>query len=59
MGPYQKREDSDRKQGSYHCHITENWFAGIDGHDFGYQAHGRQNDDVYLRVTQEPEEVLE
>ncbi len=56
--PHQEGKNTNCEQRTQHRHVTENGLAGIHRQDLRYHAHRRQQNDVYFRVAQEPEQVL-
>ena len=58
MRPYQKGQQRNGKHGCDHGHISEYRFACIDRHYLRYQSERGQDNDIYFRVSQEPEQML-
>src|SRR5689334_11360299 len=59
MSPYDEGEECDDEHGSDHGFVTEDRFARLRCDNFRRQSERRQQYDVYFRVTEEPEQVLE
>ncbi len=58
MAPDDETESADGHQREDHRLIPENRFTRKHRDDFGNHAHGRQDEDVDLRMPEEPEKVL-
>ena len=58
VSPYNGWQKGDGQNRSDHGTVTKNGFSGIGGNDLRGDPQSRQQYDVYLRVTQEPEKVL-
>src|SRR6185312_8372947 len=56
--PYTEAEEGDQDEGVHHHRIAEQRLARERRHDFGYEAERRQDQDVDLGVSEQPEEVL-
>src|SRR5690606_6113066 len=56
--PHDETEDGDRGGGVHHRFIAEQPLAGKSRDDLADDAEGRQDHDVHLGVTEEPEDVL-
>src|SRR5690606_21862126 len=59
VSPDDERQEGDRRGGVHHRRIAEQRLAAEGGDDRGDHTEGRQDHDVHLGVTEEPEHVLE
>jgi len=58
VGPHDEGQDGDGAGGVHHGGVAEQLLARERGHDLAHDAEGRQDHDVDLGVTEEPEDVL-
>ena len=58
MRPDAEADEGDGRGGGRHELVAEQHLAGEDRDDLGDHAEDRQDQDVHLRVAEEPEEVL-
>ena len=56
--PHDEAEATDDHKRPHHHPVAEDVFSGMDGDKFGHEAERRQGDDVDLRMTEKPEQVL-
>src|SRR3546814_5252254 len=59
VGPDDEADETDRHHGVGHAEIAEHRLARESRHDVADDAESRQDHDVDLGVTEEPEQVLE
>ena len=58
VSPYAPTNESDGCTRHRHDGVTKQWLLREHRKDFTDDAKGRQNHDVHLRVTKDPEQVL-
>ena len=58
VAPHDERQEADRQNRTNHSTVTEDGLTGVGGDDFRRDPQCRQQYDVDLRVSQEPEQVL-
>lgn len=58
MSPHDRRKHGDGDRGTDHADVSEHRFSAEHRQDLAHHAEERQRDDVDLRVTEEPEQVL-
>ena len=58
MSPHNKRQKRYAEQRTNHGTVTKYGLAGVGGYNFGRQAQGWHQNDIYLWVPQEPKKVL-
>src|SRR5215467_16207085 len=58
VGPDDEADEADRHHGVGHAEIAKHRLPGERRHDLAHHAKARQNEDVNLRVAEEPEQVL-
>ena len=58
MSPYAPTHEPDSDTGEHHCAVAEDWLTAEGWDDLGDDAEARKDEDVHLRVTEDPEEVL-
>ncbi len=58
MSPDAEADDGDHRRRADHRRVAEDRLAGEDRDDLRETREGRNNQDVDLRVTEDPEEVL-
>src|SRR6266851_191345 len=57
MGPYTHANEPDRDRGSYHYRITEDRLAREDWDNLGDEGEGWEDQDIDLRMSENPEEM--
>ena len=58
MSPNHEGKDGDEQHGSHHGFVSKDGLSRIGGNDFGGDPKGRQENNIYFGVTEEPEQVL-
>ena len=58
VSPHSNRQSSDRQRREHQPGVTEHWLTGEDRNDLGHDTEERKGQDINLRVTEEPEQVL-
>ncbi len=58
VGPHDEAHEAQEDQGVDHHPVAPERLARVVRHDLGHDSHRRENEDINLRMGQEPEEVL-
>jgi hypothetical protein len=57
--PHDKTEETNGRHSEHHAQITKDRFAGEGSHHFADHTESWQDQDVYFRMAEEPEQMLE
>jgi len=58
MAPHDERKDGSRDQAVDGGAVAKGRFPGEDGKDLRHGPHGREHQDIDLRMAEEPKQVL-